>query len=170
MEIEGKILCPVQVGGVKARHTLYVAPGLCAKLILGEDWLKARKACLEFEPTKLILGKVEVPLGGQERDTLIVVAKEDVKIPPRKMVSCEGRIINAKLEGEIHRVAPIKEYNDSKEGITLCESVVQGKEIIPVLIANTSSKTVRVQKGKEIGQPFPLCSVNQVRLDQKVRE
>ena len=57
----------MEVGGVKARHTLYVAPELCAELILEEDWLKARKACLEFETAKLILGEVEVPLGGQER-------------------------------------------------------------------------------------------------------
>ena len=57
MEIEGKIRCPIKVGGVQASHTLYVAPELCTELILGEDWLKARKACLEFEPAKLILGK-----------------------------------------------------------------------------------------------------------------
>ena len=68
MEIEGKIWCPIKVGGVQAKHTLYVAPELCTELILGEDWLKARKACLEFEPAKLILGEVEVPLGGQEKD------------------------------------------------------------------------------------------------------
>ena len=170
MEIEGKILCPVEVGRIQTKHTLYVAPELCTELILGEDWLKARKACLEFEPAKLILGEVEVPLGEQEKDMLILVAKEDVQIPPRKMVSCEGRILNAKLEGEIHQVAAIKKYDDSKEGITLCESVVQGKEIIPVLIANTSNKTVRVPKGEEMGHAPPLHSVNQVRLDQKVKE
>ena len=170
MEIEGKIWCPIKVGGVQANHTLYVAPELCTELILGEDWLKARKACLEFEPAKLILGEVEIPLGGQEKDKLIVVAKEDIQIPPRKAVSYEGRILNAEVEGKIHRVAPIRKYEDSEEGITLCESVVQGREIIPVLIANTSSKTVRIQKGEEMGHAFPLHSVNQVRLDQKVKE
>ena len=65
MEIEGKIRCPIKVGGVQANHTLYVAPELCTELILGEDWLKARRACLKFEPAKLILGEIEVPLGGQ---------------------------------------------------------------------------------------------------------
>ena len=74
------------------------------------------------------------------------------------MVFCEGRILNAKLDGEIHRVAPIKKYDDSEEGIMLCESVVQGKEIIPVLIANTSNKTARVQKGEEMGHA-PPCVV-----------
>ena len=58
MEIEGKIRCPIKVGGVQANHTLYVGPELCTELILGEDWLRARKACLEFEPAWLILGKI----------------------------------------------------------------------------------------------------------------
>ena len=58
MEIEGKIRCPIKVGDVQANHTLYVAPELCTELILGEDWLRARKACLEFEPAKLILGEI----------------------------------------------------------------------------------------------------------------
>ena len=53
---------------MQASHTLYVAPELCTELILGEDWLKARKACLEFEPAKLILEEIEVPLGGQGKD------------------------------------------------------------------------------------------------------
>ena len=138
MEIEGKIRCPIKVAGVQASHTLYVAPELCTELILGEDWLKARKACLEFEPAKLILGEIEVPLGKQEKDKLIVVAKEDIQIPPRKVVSCEGRLLNMEVEGEIRQVASVKNCEDSEEGITLCESVVQVKEIIPVLIANTS--------------------------------
>ena len=170
MEIEGKIRCPIKVGGVQANHTLYVAPELCTELILGEDWLKARRACLKFEPAKLILGEIEVPLGGQGKDKLIVVVKEDIQIPPRKAVSCEGRILNMEVEGEIHQVALVKKYEDSEEGITLCESVVQRKEIIPVLIANTSSKTVKIQKGEEMGHAFPLRSVDQVRLDQKVKE
>ena len=38
------------------------------ELNLCEDWLKARKACLEFEPAKLILGEVEVPLGAIKTD------------------------------------------------------------------------------------------------------
>ena len=139
MEKKGKIRCLIKVGDVQANHTLYVAPELCTELILGEDWLRARKACLEFEPAKLILGEIEVPLGGQGRDRLIVVAKEDIQIPPRKAVSCEGRILNVEVEGEIHRVAPVRKYEDSEEGITLCESVVQWKEMIPVLIANTFS-------------------------------
>ena len=74
MEIDGKILCSVEVGGIQAKHTLYVAPELCTELILGEDWLKARKLVQTPAKPKLILGEVEVPLGGQE-DTLIVVAK-----------------------------------------------------------------------------------------------
>ena len=161
---------PNKSGGVQASHTLYVAPELCTELILGEDWLKARKACLEFEPAKLILGEIEVPLGKQEKDKLIVVAKEDIQIPPRKVVSCEGRLLNMEVEGEIRRVASVKNYEDSEEGITLCESVVQVKEIIPVLIANTSNKTVKVQKGEEMGHAFPLRRIDQVRLDQRVKE
>ena len=83
---------------------------------IGEDWLKARKACLEFEPAKLILGEIEVPLGKQEKDKLIVVAKEDIQIPPRKAVSCEGRILNVEVEGEIHRVAPVRKMRIAKKG------------------------------------------------------
>ena len=43
---------------------------------LREDWLKAQKARLEFVLTKLILGKVEVPLGGNENNTFVVVQEK----------------------------------------------------------------------------------------------
>ena len=94
-----------------------------------------------------------------------MVAKEDIQIPLRKAVSCEGRILNVEVEGEIHRVAPVRKYEDSEEGITLCESVVQWREMIPV-----SRNTVKIQKGKTKGYAFPLRCVDQVRLDQKVKE
>ena len=42
--------------------------------------------------------------------------------------------------------------------------------MIPVCIANTSRNTVKIQKGKAKGYAFPLRSVDQVRLDQKVKE
>ena len=87
---------------MEVNHTLYMAPELCVELILEEDWLKAQKARLEFVLTKLILGKVEVPLGGNENNTFVVVAREDIKTPPRAMVSCERQILNVRLEGEIH--------------------------------------------------------------------
>ena len=99
-----------------------------------------------------------------------MVAKKDIQIAPRKAVSCEGRILNVEVEGEIHQVAPVRKYEDSKEAITLCESVVKWREMIPVCTANTSSKTVKIQKGKEKGYAFPLRSIDQVRLDQKVKE
>ena len=86
------------------------------------------------------------------------------------MVSCEGQILNIRLEGEIHQVIPVDKYSDIEEGITLCKSVVQGKEIIPVLIANTSGKTIKVWKGEEMGYASPLPSINQVRWDQERRE
>ena len=60
-----------------------------------------------------------------------MVAREDIQIPTRKAVSCEGRILHVEVEGEIHRVAPVRKYEDSEEGITLCESVVKWREMIP---------------------------------------
>ena len=64
----------------------------------------------------------------------------------------------------------MEKHSDSEEGIRLCESVVQGREIIPVLIANISNKTVKVQKGEEMGYASPLQRCVGIRKREKLGE
>lgn len=74
------------------------------------------------------------------------------------------------MDCETHQIIPVDKYSDNEEGIMLCESVVQGEEIIPVLLANTSGKTVKILKGEEMEYALPLRNVSQIRWDRKGRK
>ena len=82
MKIAGMKWLPIQVGGVDSPHKFYVAPDLCAELILGEDWLTGYRAQLSFNPAALVVGGKRVSLGGDSSNPLPVVLDEDVKLPP----------------------------------------------------------------------------------------
>ena len=103
IKIDGVIYLPIEVGGVMTKQEIYVAPGICSEVILGEDWLKAQKAQLKFELATLMLAKVEIPLENKRIDTLPVVAQEEVKIPARTIIFEKYKILAEKeLDGEAY--------------------------------------------------------------------
>ena len=70
----------------RGNHRLYVAPNLSAELILSEHILRAHKAQLKFDLATLIVGGREAPLEDKAWEASPVVAKEDIKLPPRTAV------------------------------------------------------------------------------------
>lgn len=48
--------------------------------------------------------------------------------------------------------------------MTLCISVVEGMKTVPLLLANTASKTITIKQGEELGYACPRKSIKQMRV------
>ena len=90
IKITGMVDLKVKVGGIDRPHRFYITPGLCNELILGEDWMRQNKVQLDYETNSITVGGMEVQLGKSRERELPVSLGEDVQIPPRTAVSCEG--------------------------------------------------------------------------------
>lgn len=108
----------------------------------------------------LSVGEVEVSLGGGGEEIVLILVKEDIKIPPRTIVSSKG-VVNSgrELSSRIYQIA-----GKSDEEVSIWESILEGDKVIPMLISNTSSKTVKVKKGEKVGQASPIRNVSPVRI------
>lgn len=107
----------------------------------------------------LSVGGVKVSLGGGGEEMVLILVK-DIKIPPRTIVSSKG-VVNSgrELSSGIYQIA-----GKSDEEISIWESILEGDKVIPMLISNTSRKTVKVKKGEKVGQASPISNVSQVRI------
>ena len=95
----------------------------------------------------MVLGGVEVPLGNEVEKKFLIVAQTEVKLPPRMAVSCEGRIDTVeKLMKEFYQITPTEKYDNGEEEVAMCSSVVEGRETVPLFLANTASKTITVKQ------------------------
>lgn len=54
------------------------------------------------------------------------------------MVSTEGR--------EVLQLTPIEEYNPEEGKVTMCDSLVDAAQVIPVMLANQTSKTIKKRR------------------------
>lgn len=51
---------------------------------------------LEFNPTELVVNGIRARLGGPPEGPMTVVVEEDIKLPPRMVVSSKGRLVTGK--------------------------------------------------------------------------
>lgn len=59
------------------------------------------------------------------------------------------------MEG-LYQITPTKTYDNGEEEVTLCSSVVEGMEMVPLLLANTANKTITIKQGEELGYACPV--------------
>ena len=163
MRIEGMTWLPFKLAGTIGKLKVYVAPDLCGNLILGSDWLRLNKAQICFDPTRLVLEGVDVPLGSEVKSS----SPDWDEAPLRKAVSSEGRInIVEKLTEGLYQITLTERYEDGKEEVTLCSSVVEGREMVPLLLVNTANKTITIKEGEELGCTCPLKITKQMRVSK----
>lgn len=79
----------------------------------------------------------------------------------------KGRLMPEKIREEALQLVPVE--RDSYEEDALCETVVETADIVPILLVNQASKTVKMKKGEEEGMVLPLRTLQQVKLNKKER-
>lgn len=141
MRIKGMVKLPLRVGGTQDVQKFYVTADLCGVVILGEDWLHYHRSKIKFNPTILIVNGMDTLLGSSPDRSITVVAEDYIKLPPRTAVLDRSRLVI----GE-----------NAKKEVALCETVVDAAEIMPIILANQSHRTIK--KG-EVGRALPLRTI-----------
>lgn len=96
------------------------------------------------------------------------MVKEDIKLPPRTVVSEKGRLMTAKrMRKGTLQLVPVEGKGPEENEITLCEAVVEAAELVPITIVNQAHKTIKVKRGEEMGKALPLRTLNRVKFEEK---
>lgn len=113
---------------------------------MGEDWLGRHRIQLKFNPAVLLVFGVYISLGRVPNEPVLVVVDTDKKLPSGRAISGRGRLVTKrKLEGKIFQIAPVGKYSPKEKEVALCEVVVLGAEVVPIMLTNQS---VRISKGE----------------------
>ena len=170
MRLNGMIHIHIKIGKIETGSTLYIAPDLDQTMILGEDWLKINKAQLCFNPNRLTIKGVEIPLGSKTSGETKIYTVDSVKLPPRTAISCAAKLIPSEPNEEnLYQVISTEEVIPEEEEIVLVESIVKENEKgkIPVMLANLGNRTISVPKGERLGRVAPIRIRKQVKYIEK---
>lgn len=53
----------------------------------------------------------------------------------------------------------IRKYSPEKEEMALCQTVVKGEEIMPIMLTSWANKMVKISKGGVVGKIVPIRSI-----------
>lgn len=76
---------------------------------MGEDWLHYHRAGTEFNLTVLVVNDTRLPLGSPHDRYMTVVEEEDIKLPPRIVVSNRGGLVTRKRKKGVVQLVPVEE-------------------------------------------------------------
>ena len=170
MRLNGMIHLHIKIGKIETGSKLYIAPDLDQTMILWEDWLKINKAQLCFNPNRLTIKGVEIPLGSKTSGETKIYPVNSVKLPPRTAISCAAKLIPSEPNEEnLYQVISTEEVIPEEEEIVLVESIVKENEKgkIPVMLANLGNRTISVPKGERLGRVAPIRIRKQVKYIEK---
>ena len=165
MRIEGMTWLPFQLARTRGDMKVYVALDLCGELIWGSDWLRQHKAQIRFDPATLTLDGEEISLGEENCEQLPVVAQADIRLPPRTTIFGEGEImVEGAPNGGLYQIITTDGYDNNEGEVTVCNSLVKGSVAVPLFLTNSANKTIRIKRGEELAQAYPVREVDQVRI------
>lgn len=116
---------------------------------MGKDRLGQHRAHLKFDSAVLLVDGMTIPLGSVPIEPVSVVFDTDIKLPPRTVVSCRGRLVRKrKLEGKLFQMAPARKYSPEEEEVNFVEAVVEGVDIVPIKLIYHANKTLRISQAE----------------------
>ena len=85
LEVTGRVKIRITLGKVRMYHDFVVIKDFKHDMILGIDFLKARKAIIDFESHTLVIGNAVYPVKSRpdQNEVNLVKLAEDVAVPPR---------------------------------------------------------------------------------------
>ena len=116
------------LGKVRMYHEFVVIKDFKHDMILGIDFLNARRAILDFDSQTLVIGNSVFPLKvktGQEKEVSLVRLAEDVDVFPRSDIQVKCFISKKKQAGETFVVTqlPSSPCFEDEPGVLLPNAV-----------------------------------------------
>ena len=142
-------------------HDFVVVKNFKHDMILGVDFLKARRAILDFESHTLVIGKTVHPLkeklgqGQEKKEVNLVRLAEDADIFPRSDLQIRCFLAKKKPTGNEFVVTQLQTSPcfEDEPGILLPNAVVKvsKNKHIPWAIVNETGRHIHLRKGQVIG-------------------
>lgn len=60
-----------------------------------------------------------------------------------------------KVKRGIIQLVPLEEGRPEENEVVMCKTVVNAAEIVPMILVNEASRTVKVKKGRRYEEPYP---------------
>ncbi|MEM9009559.1 MAG: retropepsin-like aspartic protease, partial [Cyanobacteria bacterium P01_F01_bin.86] len=149
----------VTIGKVRMYHDFIVVKDLGRDMILGIDFLTARKARINFEDQTLIIGKSVLPLKHKydsvENSVHLVRLAETINVCPRSDFQVKCAITKKKTPGEQFEISqlPSSPCFENEPGILMPNAIVKisKNRHIPWAIVNETGRFVTFKKGQVLG-------------------
>ena len=139
-------------------HDFIVVKDFKHDMILGIDFLTARKAILDFDSQTLVIKNSVYPLntkpGQEQTEVSLVRLAEDVDVFPRSDVQVKCSVSKKKQAGEnFVSQLPSSQCFEDEPGILLANALVKlsKNKHIPWAIANETGRYLRFKKGQVLG-------------------
>ena len=172
LHVDGFTNIEFEVGGIKMRHKFYVVKNLNRNVILGIDWLQSRGVRVYHDLGCIRVHGTYIPLVDDIHVASIIRSNAKVKLLPQTAHVCYCRVRKHPQfqVGDDYEITPLESgYLGNEPGLLLANSVVNLKSNykIPVMLVNTTCKTLSLKQGTPIAVIRSLNSVNITTIDKQ---
>ena len=149
------------VGDLSMSHKFYVVRNLNRNVIIGLDWLKSRGVRVYHDLSCIRVHETYIPLVDDIHVASIARIKVKVKIPPQTAHICQCQVRNhpSILTEKDYEVSPYENASLQTEPGLLMTNIVaklSRNRRIPLLLINTTNKTLSIKRGTPVARIRPL--------------
>ena len=149
LKLKGKTNIEFKIGEEKVGHNFLVVENVSRNIILGRDFCKKYGVRLYYDLERIRIGKTYVPLEDDSKIMSIVRSVKTVTLAPNTAYVMPGK---TKSRDEqyvtVNSNSGILQEDPGTEIEAAVVQVRNGK--VPVLVTNSTNKTIRIKKGKAI--------------------
>ena len=164
----------MKIAGLRLKHTFIVVSEMNRHVILGSDFLDQYGVTLYFGLRKMKLKNVYVPLERDIHIASITRLSKTTILKPKTVNLVQVRVKRRQYfePSQLFQVEKLEKGRFAEEPELVLEPSIaklSDKYTLPVLITNTSNKTVKIKKGNVLGTIKEVKVVNTVDQDKVKR-
>ena len=166
LHVDGYADFKFMLGGLKMSRKFYVVQNLNRNVIIGLDWLKSRGVRVYHDLSCIRVHETFIPLVDDIHIASIARVKTKVKIPPQTAHICQCKVRNhpAFVTENDYEVTPFESRSlGSEPGLLITNTVAKlsKNRSVPLLLINTTNKTLSIKPGTPIARISPV-SVSEI--------
>lgn len=156
LRFRGKVTIPLQIGKEKVSHTFLVVDGISRNVLLGRDFCQKNKVRLYYDLQRIRINGAYIPLEDDGHVTSQVYSAKQVTLRPNESVLFRGRIRHGAVTSDntYQMTAADRGMIADEPGLIVERTLtkIRNRNNVPVLITNTTKKSVTLPRGKVVGR------------------
>ena len=160
--VRGKMEIQIKIAGLKFKHTFYIIEDLCQSVILGADFLKQQKACLDWGSKTLHLQEFSTSINVINFKMGLARTKKSLVIPPNSMANIPVKLSRTKHKSTV--LLEPKQSPSAKLAVAKCVVINKPKQVY-VQVTNTANEQVNIPAGMILATVQPIENANIFSLE-----